>query len=77
MSNVIPFHDPQAGPQGDELEAAEAIARMHAFDAVAEGLNHGLLLLSRTRGCERLGVDSLMPIFTAMVRAQLSGTGPE
>jgi hypothetical protein len=77
MGDVVEFRDPQADLQGDELEAALAVAREYAEAAATGGLSHGMTLLGHAPGCERLGICALLPILAAAVRAELQKVDPQ
>jgi len=76
MGEVVAFLDPQADLEGEELERALAIAREFAGAAAGEGLWHAMKLISRAPGCERLGIDWLLPIASEALLTKIKELNP-
>lgn len=65
MGDVVAFRDPYAALEGEELEAALAIADEHAQEICCRAVWRAITELSQVPGCEKLGIESAAKALTA------------
>jgi len=71
MSNVIPFHDPDAPLEGAERQAAIKAYSKAAERIAVDTIGKAFSTASRQPGCGKLGCDDALPLFVEAFRREL------